>query len=648
MKKIILLCFLLGLIVLVPTCFADNLYILSGTINSSQSLQLDRPSFIGQFTNYNEEIAANNDYSVSFYSGATELKKNYFDVQPTNYSEVPYYFDFSVAIPNNTKTIVFKHLSNVIGTKNISNHVPSISHLSVVHTGNNYLTSWSASDADNDNLTYYVSYSVNNQGFIPFLLDYPNKTLNISSNLFPAGQIILKVQAFDGFNIAELNSNAFTATDVRPYVYIYYPNTESVFTNGSVVDLMGGVFDPDSQNMTFSWTSNIDGNLGNTSYLSANLSTGNHVITFSANDGELSSQDSINISIVNDTRPDLSIVSLSSVPESPEIGSNVTIKASIFNKLTDSFFSYSFFNGNPSQGGVLISGGNSFVSANSFFDVSTVFGSMSSGYSNIYLKIYNVTPIESNTINNIANQTIYFSPLCGGADATDNGIVDGGDLNVLLANWNKNCSSSDCSGADITNNGIVDGGDLNVLLANWNRACGVIESPVTGAGAAYNVADITKNGIVDGGDMNLLLANWNKNCSSPSWCNGSDITKNGIVDGGDMNLLLANWNKASNLTGQTSGSVNAASAQTTGNAVVTVAVKSPVKNQAITQTPELTQATAIATVSKVASNKLSGAKANAVIMKSNYSAKSFTPYWQVKWKNKVWIVTNNKTVVETK
>jgi len=48
------------------------------------------------------------------------------------------------------------------------------------------------------------------------------------------------------------------------------------------------------------------------------------------------------------------------------------------------------------------------------------------------------------------------------ADLDGNDIVDGGDLAILLANWQGSGAENDLDG-----NGIVDGGDLSILLALW-------------------------------------------------------------------------------------------------------------------------------------------------------------------------------------
>jgi hypothetical protein len=70
-------------------------------------------------------------------------------------------------------------------------------------------------------------------------------------------------------------------------------------------------------------------------------------------------------------------------------------------------------------------------------------------------------------------------------DASGNGFVDGGDLNVLLANWNKTGAS--WSDGDFTGNGYIDGGDLNILLSNWNAGIDPAKSAATAASPATGI-----------------------------------------------------------------------------------------------------------------------------------------------------------------
>lgn len=50
------------------------------------------------------------------------------------------------------------------------------------------------------------------------------------------------------------------------------------------------------------------------------------------------------------------------------------------------------------------------------------------------------------------------------ADLTGDGVVDAGDLNIVLSDWG--CTGGACAG-DLNNDGLVDAGDLNIVLSDW-------------------------------------------------------------------------------------------------------------------------------------------------------------------------------------
>jgi hypothetical protein len=89
------------------------------------------------------------------------------------------------------------------------------------------------------------------------------------------------------------------------------------------------------------------------------------------------------------------------------------------------------------------------------------------------------------------------------ADCNNDNIVDYGQiLQGQLADANTNgipdiCEGPTCNDIDLNLNGIVDGGDLGVLLAFWGTV-----SP------AFPRADINGDGLVNGADLGIVLAFW--------------------------------------------------------------------------------------------------------------------------------------------
>jgi hypothetical protein len=140
------------------------------------------------------------------------------------------------------------------------------------------------------------------------------------------------------------------------------------------------------------------------------------------------------------------------------------------------------------------------------------------------------------------------------------------DMEAFFAAW----GSTD-SHYDVDANGIVDGGDLTILLAGQNPepTAGSVDDVLSQWGVqGESTADINADGIVDGADLVLalagpaveepaevpesrdefetkleaLLADWGTDAAR------SDLTGDGIVDGLDLSFLLGG--RASNGDGQ--------------------------------------------------------------------------------------------------
>jgi hypothetical protein len=98
---------------------------------------------------------------------------------------------------------------------------------------------------------------------------------------------------------------------------------------------------------------------------------------------------------------------------------------------------------------------------------------------------------------------IYYFMVEWSADCNNDGIVDYGQiLTGQLADTDTNgipdiCEGPTCNDIDLNLNGIVDGGDLGILLAFWG--------PVS---PAFPRADINRDGVVNGADLGIVLAFW--------------------------------------------------------------------------------------------------------------------------------------------
>jgi hypothetical protein len=112
-----------------------------------------------------------------------------------------------------------------------------------------------------------------------------------------------------------------------------------------------------------------------------------------------------------------------------------------------------------------------------------------------------------------------FIPDCDG-DLSSDGVVDGSDLGLLLANWGAGGIG------DLDGDGTTDGTDLGLLLSVWGECPGAQAAPCAG--------DVNGDGVVDGADLGFLLGEWDAS-------GGADLNGDGTVDGADLGMLLAEW-----------------------------------------------------------------------------------------------------------
>jgi hypothetical protein len=104
-----------------------------------------------------------------------------------------------------------------------------------------------------------------------------------------------------------------------------------------------------------------------------------------------------------------------------------------------------------------------------------------------------------------------------------------------------------CCAGDIFSDGIVNGGDLGVLLSYWGAAT---------ASAASRRCDIDGNGIVNGADMGILLAGWGP-CPGnnvPAWATALETEPDPsvVTDAGLRAAIVATgrpWRVRDNSTG---------------------------------------------------------------------------------------------------
>lgn len=246
-KSLTLFIVFISLATLINAQETENVYIMSGEI-TNDTVNIDPFFYLGSgYSEDNGSIASN--YSVLFYNESDLIKTFNFTADWVEWLDEIFFF--SVDVPNETKVIKFKNQTDIIKTFDISQNAPSISELNIVNINEDtYSISWSASDADGDNLTYSVYFSTDNKTTWDFLVLDINETSTILNfTFFPGGNYFIKVVASDGFNLGEsIYNETLTISNKPPYVFITSPPSDSVFSNStniSNITFEGWAYDPE-------------------------------------------------------------------------------------------------------------------------------------------------------------------------------------------------------------------------------------------------------------------------------------------------------------------------------------------------------------------------------------------------------------------
>jgi len=158
---------------------------------------------------------------------------------------------------------------------------------------------WSASDSDDDPLTFDVQYSQNNGSTWNTLdVDLSGNSYSIPlSRLEGTAEGLFRVMASDGFHsAADQSDGVFSVPNNLPHVFLISPANKQTFVGAQIIPFRAEFFDrEDLQSYgSIQWKSDLDGVLGEGHVLdwsAAQLSEGAHKITVKATDSEGASAD---------------------------------------------------------------------------------------------------------------------------------------------------------------------------------------------------------------------------------------------------------------------------------------------------------------------------------------------------------------------
>ncbi|RME80141.1 MAG: hypothetical protein D6775_16940, partial [Caldilineae bacterium] len=167
---------------------------------------------------------------------------------------------------------------------------------------------WQASDADGDDLTFLLQYSLDNGAtWTSLATGLTGDSYEVDSGLIPGSDSVLfKVIASDGMLSAEDVSDApMTIARHAPTVRILSPTDGRWYTPGQTAVFDGEALDLEDENLpddAYHWTSDLDGDLGDGPSIAVdNLSPGYHTITLTVTDSDgMSGSASIQVFVGNE------------------------------------------------------------------------------------------------------------------------------------------------------------------------------------------------------------------------------------------------------------------------------------------------------------------------------------------------------------
>ena len=150
---------------------------------------------------------------------------------------------------------------------------------------------WSVEDADNESHAFRIEYSADGGGVWASLgTELTDGELNVNFDRLAGsdGQALLRVYASDGVNSSHAVSKPFSVSFKLPSASIQQPEPDAEFDLGQNIVMRAAGFDMDDGYLgddSLRWNSNLDGHLGNGSFLLVDdLSEGIHQITLLATD----------------------------------------------------------------------------------------------------------------------------------------------------------------------------------------------------------------------------------------------------------------------------------------------------------------------------------------------------------------------------
>jgi len=197
-----------------------------------------------------------------------------------------------------TTKVELRNGATVLATRTVSANAPVVT-LTSPNGGQSFAANadipifWTASDADQDPLTYSVLYSPDGGGsWVPAADGLTTTSFSLPASTVAGTQsAIIRVIASDGANSGQDQSDAiFTVSKKPPQIFISNPRANAAVPPNSAVPLEGLGIDLEDGNLAdadLQWSSDKDGALGTGATLIVpSLTLGLHTITLTGKDSD--------------------------------------------------------------------------------------------------------------------------------------------------------------------------------------------------------------------------------------------------------------------------------------------------------------------------------------------------------------------------
>ena len=270
----------------------------TGLVSSNQNSGSIDSIFI---TNIPSAIPPSGTYSLRFEDGNGNTLATYSFEPEWEYLNNQLNGIFGLSLPwnSNTTRIVLLHNGQILDSRSASGHAP-IANIIYPNGGESLSGStatieWSASDLDGDTLRFVIQYSSDaGASWQTLTTNWISTSYDLDLSTIPGtNQGLIRILASDGFHTAQTQSNGtFSVTKHPPQVIIRSPENNRFYVGDQTIIFEGRGSDNEDGILgdnALSWSSNLNGNLGNGHFLAIQASAlleGTHTITLTAQDSD--------------------------------------------------------------------------------------------------------------------------------------------------------------------------------------------------------------------------------------------------------------------------------------------------------------------------------------------------------------------------